>query len=414
MNRWARKVLHLGLGRFHRAHQAAYLQRLADLGGSHWGVAAFSMRSPGARDQLRRVEGRYPVLELGSADEHLRWIEVHTDLGDAQEDQELLWSCFTDPTVEVVTLTITEKGYAADSAAIRWLCQGLSKRQASHAGPMTVISCDNLRSNGRRLRELVTAHAEAPDAHWLSSSVRFPCSMVDRIVPALSEERTRELEAKHRLSQSELVATELFSQWVIEDSFAGPRPDWNKAGVEFVKDVTPFEEMKLRLLNASHSYLAYLGLLKGHEFVHQAIRDCELRAGVIALQREVAPFLEGGIDYDAYRELMLRRFENDQLPHRLIQIAMDGTQKLPQRIFSSLELALAKRGAHQELDRCVRGWYEFVAKNVASKLDDPKAQELAALWEQGQQAQLFEQPIFAGTLSPSLKAHLSRVISSPR
>jgi fructuronate reductase len=384
-------ILHLGLGRFHRGHQVVYYQKAGN-----WKVVSSTMRTNDERDKLKAVKLRYPVLELSHESETLTWIDCIHEALSLKDDLQRLLEVFRSPETTIVTLTVTEKGYCLlpsgeldlahegirhdlgnpthPSTAIGFLALGLKERKS----PLTIISCDNLRENGHKLeRALKKFMGELP------SNVTFPNTMVDRIVPALLPVKIAELEKKHGLHHSELIATEKFSQWVIEDKFAGPRPDWDKVGVEFVKDVRPYEEMKLRLLNASHSYLAYAGLNRGHTFVHEAIRDNELRNNVLTLmKKEVVPLLTvpQGFDVMKYIDNLITRFQNDRLPHQLKQIAMDGSQKLPQRIFSSLE---AKGKEQTVLRKCVKEWLEFLWNNRDGKIDDPKANELLEGKEQG-------------------------------
>ncbi len=389
-----RQILHLGLGRFHRGHQAVYYQHT---GG--WNVIASTMRSAEERDKLRKVNLTYPVLELTHDSEKLSLINCITEVLSLKDDLTRLLEVFSSPKTEIVTLTITEKGYCLDQkgeldlsnpgiihdlshpenpeTAIGFLCLGLRNRKEK----LTIISCDNLRENGKKLEEALRKYMGASFPKKLS----FPNSMVDRIVPALLPEKIKELEKKFGIFESELIATEKFSQWVIEDKFMGDRPDWDKAGVQFVKDVRPFEEMKLRLLNASHSYLAYAGLNRGYNFVHEAIRDEELLRDVSSLMdEEVIPLLHIPQDFDiySYTKELITRFRNDKLPHQLRQIAMDGSQKMPQRIFSSLE----ENGKEQTvLRKAVDEWLNFLWNSKDSKIDDPKAVELLSGIEAGKE-----------------------------
>lgn len=384
-----KRILHLGLGRFHRGHQAMVYQRS---GG--WTVTASTMRSVDEKEKLLAVNLRYPVLELSRDEEKLTWVDCIGEALSLHHDLPRLLEVFSSPETEIVSLTVTEKGYCLNTqgeldlshpgiqhdletphyphTAIGFLAWGL--RQRRH--PLTILSCDNLRGNGHKLEGAVfkLLHAQKIDISVMKRLVSFPNTMVDRIVPALLPQKIVELEARHGLGKSELIATERFTQWVIEDRFMGPRPEW--VGVEFVPDVTPFEEMKLRLLNASHSYLAYAGINRGYQFVHEAVRDEELRKDILTLMKEeVIPLLSipEGFDPEAYADRLVERFQNDRLPHQLKQIAMDGSQKLPQRILSSL----AVKGKHQTiLRKAIDEWLDFLWNSREGKIDDPKAKEL--------------------------------------
>ncbi len=378
---WESRILHLGLGRFHRAHQAVYFQRLADLGDHRWGVTAFSMRSPGARDELRQLGMSYRVVEWAGEQIEERRVESIRSCGDATEDRGLWEAAFSDPHTEVVTLTVTEKGYTLDAAgsadfnhpdlvhdlahpmaprsAVGIIARGLQLRHAVGAGPLTVLSCDNLRDNGGKLERAVRAFADrAGLTPQIFAQVKFPNSMVDRIVPAAAA-------GQH----ADEIATEEFSQWVVQDDFAGERPPWERVGVEFVADVRPFEDVKLRLLNAAHSLMAYHGLLGGHEFVHQAVRDGAIRRRVITLWAEVTPLLDlpAGHDTAAYCARLLQRFDNPRLPHALAQIAADGSQKLPQRLWPSIEEARRRGLPHAELLAAWEAWVGFSYHAIVEK-----------------------------------------------
>lgn len=414
MNSWETRILHLGLGRFHRAHQAMYYQRLADQGDRRWGCVSFSMRSDEARDQLRSVGLRYPVVELAHDFESTTWVEAIREVGSAVSDVAKLMHYFAKPTIDVLTLTVTEKAYVSGGDTIKLIAQGLRERMKASAGPLTILSCDNLRGNGKKLRQLVIEELQGEEITWLQKYVRFPSTMVDRIVPALTQEKTLDLEFHLGRTGTQVVATEAFSQWVIEDDFIGERPAWDLVGVQFVKDVTPFEEAKLRLLNASHSFLAYGGLIRGHEFVHQAVADEELCAAVTCLQRmEVLPLLEtpAGLDLNTYCERIMERFTNEKLPHQLRQIAMDGTQKLPQRILASLRLACERDSLRQELLQAVVFWlrYSYQTLKSGDRLDDPLASvlssRLTADWPSWPAAALAA-GIFPRDLSPQLEEEI--------
>lgn len=395
-----KRILHLGLGRFHRGHQAVYYQ---NSGG--WKVTASTMRSPEERDKLRAVNHRFPVLELAYDTERLTWVDCIDEVLSLKHDRKRLLEVFTSPDTEIVTITVTEKGYCLNSLGeldlrhpgiqhdlaspdspetlIGFLAHGLRLRTY----PITIISCDNLSGNGEKLESAILKFLEQKkDSADIKKRVSFPNTMVDRIVPALLPEKVAELETRHRLGKSELIATEKFSQWVIEDNFMGDKPSW--PGVEFVKRVKPYEEMKLRLLNATHSYLAYAGLNRGYQFVHEAIHDEKLQSHVLnMLTLEVVPLLSIplGFDVESYVDQLMSRFRNYKLPHQLKQIAMDGSQKMPQRIFSSLIEAKVRKTPHALLLLAVDEWFEFLWNSREDKIDDPKAGELLVGTNQGKE-----------------------------
>jgi mannitol-1-phosphate/altronate dehydrogenase len=279
MNAWPIRILHLGLGRFHRAHQAVYYQNLFEQFGEKWGVVSFSMRSSDARDELRRAHNHYPVVQFSKDESLLQWIDVIRASYFMKEDHDQFLKAMASPDLAMVTLTVTEKAYVGTDL-YELLYEGLRHRQAIDR-PLTVLSCDNLQENGSKVKtgvlKVARESGDASMAAWIEKSVTFPNSMVDRIVPALTPERVTVLQAQFKTDNQEILATEIFSQWVIEDRFAAARPPLEKVGVQIVSDVRPFEEVKLRLLNASHSLIAYAGLLKNYRFVHEAIHDPEIR-----------------------------------------------------------------------------------------------------------------------------------------
>ena len=256
------------------------------------------------------------------------------------------------------------------------------------------ISCDNLPHNGATLAGLIREFSTAADASmtaWIEDNVTFPSSMVDRIVPATTDADITATATLLGAHDAAPVMTEPFSQWVIEDNFAGPRPAWEEAGAQLVQDVAPFELMKLRLLNAAHSAMAYLGYLAGHEFIYQASADPLFVRMVERLWDEVAPALPplAGFDIAAYRRQLMARFRNSALPHRTWQIAMDGSQKLPQRILNTVRARLVEPGAAtagesiDTLALVVAGWMRYVSgtDDAGNPIDvrDPCAAELARI-----------------------------------
>jgi len=358
-------IVHLGLGAFHRAHQAVYLQRHFNRHGkSDWGLCSANLRSNRTLvDQLREQDGRYHVAEYQDRETvTLREIGVLREalyVGEGGHDLELLLQRMSSAQTRIVTLTVTEKGYClnpatgqlrVDDPAIAHdiahpqaprtapgiVLEALRRRRAAGIPAFTVLCCDNMPDNGQRTRQAVSALAAKQDqglAQWIHAQVAFPSCMVDRIVPAMDSESFTRLE-QLGCADPAAVVCESFSQWVVEDHFPQGRPDWQVEGVQMVDDVRPFETMKLRMLNGSHSLLAYVGLLAGHETVFDAISDGALAHFIERyMTEEAAPTLDlpVGIDLSVYAHDLKARFANDSLQHRLRQIAMDGSQKLPQR-----------------------------------------------------------------------------------
>ncbi len=399
-------IVHLGIGAFHRAHQAVYTDDVLASAGGDWRIIGVSLRSAGVRDQLEPQAGLYSVLELGDAGERLRAIGAVKSVLVASEDPDGVIAAIADPATHIVSLTVTEKGYCHDPAtgrldashagiarelsgepvqtAIGYLAIGLRARADAGAGPVTLLSCDNLPHNGavlgRVLRDYL-AHSDPGLIDWFDANVRTPATMVDRIVPATTPDDLTRVEALLGRRDEGAVKAEPFSQWVIEDDFAGPRPAWETAGAQFVADVRPFELAKLRMLNGAHSTLAYLGLLAGHETVDQAVADPAIRTVVDRLMRvEAAATLPQvtGLDPDAYADALLDRFANPTLRHKLIQIAMDGSQKLPQRLLGTIADARAKGVDPRAAITGVAGWMRHVER-FGTAIDDPMAEELGRI-----------------------------------
>lgn len=401
------RLLHLGVGNFHRAHQAWYTEVANRATDEPWRILGVSLRSASVRNALRDQDYAY-TLSIGDASgTTLTRIDVIDGVLVGPDDAAAVIEAIACPQTSVVTLTVTEKGYhlasdgtldenspaiAADLAAregnalpqstIGLLCAGLAQRAPS-AAPLTVLSCDNLVDNGRTLQRAVDAYAAAAKldiADYLSGSVAFPCCMVDRITPATDAALIERVGAT-TLPPALPVATERFSEWVIEDRFAGPRPRWELAGAVFTDDVRPFERRKLGMLNGAHSYLAYAGVLAGHTFVHEAIADPKLREGVLRLMDEAAATLPDSVrgGADDYAQALLERFANPGLEHRLRQIAMDGSLKLPIRI---LDTERARRAMQLDSPACeatLQAWHDFLRAELDAgrPIDDPAAERLA-------------------------------------
>jgi fructuronate reductase len=374
-------IVHVGIGAFARAHLAAYTQPLLHDDPS-WGICAVSLRSPATHDALAPQDNLYTRAERGGSGERL---EVMAALTSVVVGADAALERLLDPAVRIVTLTITEKGY--DGLLPPLLATALQRRRIANVAPFTVLSCDNLPSNGDTTRRFVLRAAEQLDpalAHFIADNVAFPNCMVDRIVPATTADDRARIDAALGVHDAWPVVCEPFTQWVIEDHFPQGRPAWERTGAELVSDVRPYEDMKLRLLNGSHSSIAYLGQLAGWQTVAEAIAVPELRMHIAALMDEVATTLTlpPSVNLDGYRDALLTRFANPALHHRTAQIAMDGSQKLPQRLFAP---ALARLAAGQRAPRIALGvaaWLRFLQGRADDgsplPLDDPQAERLRA------------------------------------
>ena len=376
-------IVHLGLGAFHRAHQAVFVDDCLGAGDAGWGIIGASLRSAETRDALAPQDGLFTLSIVDGAGESLRIIGSILRTLVAPEDPEALLRIMADPGVRIVTLTVTEKAYLRAASGhldlahpdIVWdlanpsrprtihgfLTEAIARRRAAGAAPFTVLSCDNLPANGTTLKRLLVAFATARDAGlgaFVGSDVAFPSSMVDRIVPATTVEDRARIAARLDARDAGPVTTEPFIQWVIEDNFPAGRPRWERFGVEMVKDVAPFEDMKLRLLNGAHSSIAYLGLLLGKATVSDAFADPLIRRFIHRLWAEATQSLptNAGLNPQAYTAELERRFDNPALKHRTAQIANDGSQKLPQRIIAVALARLAAGGSVRHLMLAPAAW----------------------------------------------------------
>ena len=396
----ARGIVHLGIGAFHRAHQAVFTDA-AMRGGDHgWAITGVSLRAPGVRDALAPQDGLYTVTERDAATTRTQLIGAVTTLLVAPERPVAVEAAIAAPDTRIISLTVTEKGYyrrpdgALDIAAVtaagdtlyHYLARGLARRRAAGLPGVTLLCCDNLSDNGRVLGGALAAwldHA-APDLlGWFEAECACPSTMVDRIVPATTDADRADIAARLGLDDAGAVITEPFRQWVIEDRFAGPRPRWDSVGAELVADAKPYETAKLRMLNGAHSALSYLGIAAGLDYVHQAIADPAIHALVEQLmRREAAPTIAvaPGQDLAAYADALLQRFANTALPHSLRQIATDGSQKIAQRWLEPLAINRARGLTCPATLRALAAWVRFV-RGDAGRVDDPMAAELAALWQ---------------------------------
>jgi fructuronate reductase len=395
----AARIVHFGIGAFHRAHQAWYTDAAINAGDRPWAITGVSLRSPAVAAQLVPQDGLFTLAERSASGETLRVVGAVRDCLVASADPQAVIDAVADAATHIVSFTITEKGYCRtasgdldpDLAAAGFyplLTAALRRRRASGAGGLTLMSCDNLASNGRQLDRLLRQYlaSTAPDlVDWFTAHCTCPDTMVDRIVPATTEaDRAAISTALGGLDDQACVVTEAFSQWVIEDLFAGPRPQWEKVGATLVTDVAPYETAKLRMLNGAHSALAYLGIQLGLVHVHDAIGDARLRPLIERLMRDEAlPTVPAapGQGLDGYADALLARFANPALNHRLAQIAMDGSQKIPQRWLETLAANTATNRPSPALLRAVAAWICHVRGDNIARLgpvEDPLAAPLAA------------------------------------
>lgn len=392
-------IVHLGIGAFHRAHQAVYTDAAMASGDRNWRIAGVSLRSRGVRDALAPQDGLYTVTERDAGGERTALIGAVSDVVVAPERPGATAALLADPGVRVVTLTVTEKAYhrradgsldvdaVANAAGTIYhhLAAGLASRHARRMPGLTLVSCDNLADNGGVLRRALSIWLERVNPalrRWFEVECACPATMVDRIVPALTPEIRDGVAAAIGLRDEGAIVTEPFRQWIVEDCFAGPRPRWELAGAQLVADVAPFEAAKLRMLNGAHSALAYLGLRRGYTYVHQAIGDPAIAGTVERLMRtEAAASVERapGQDLSAYADALIARFRNPALRHELAQIATDGSQKISQRWLEPLAINAAQGRRCPATLRALAAWIAHVSGDGA-RVVDPLADRLAATW----------------------------------
>ncbi len=419
-NRAARGVgiVHFGIGAFHRAHMAVYTDDAMAAQDGDWRILGVSLRSGSVRAQIAPQDGLYTLVERSASGSRTRIIGAVADVIVAHEDRNRLIDTLSAPTTHIVSFTITEKGYcrAPDGAldlqladahsAYAYLIEAFARRAAAGAPGLTLLSCDNLSGNGSQLERLMTEYLthHSPDlVDWFKTHCACPSTMVDRIVPATTDADRAEIERLMMMRDEAAVVTEPFSQWVIEGKFAGPRPNWEKHGAQITSDVHAFENAKLRMLNGAHSALAYLGLKQGHEFVHQAIADRKLADIVGRLMRdEAATSLTpvSGQDLRAYADDLIARFANPALNHRLSQIAMDGSQKIPQRWLETLAFH-QKRGQQCPAILAALGAWICHLRGDNGPVDDPLVQKLREAWDQAGQSHIVSALFGVGGLIPS-------------
>ncbi|KEI73406.1 mannitol dehydrogenase family protein [Endozoicomonas elysicola] len=406
-------IVHIGLGAFHRAHQALYTDETIDkTGDMSWGIVSANIfGGQDLVDGMKQQNGLYTVTEKrADGSEVTKLVQCALDQLWAEEDRKPLLELMVEPSTRIVSLTITEKGYLLNPAdgslmvdnpliihdlknldnprsAMGLIVSALKSRREQGVQPFTVMSCDNMPHNGKRVETAVIQFAEAINkelAQWIRAEVCFPSTMVDRIVPAVMEADLEYVSKKLNIHDGCAIITEEFRQWVIEDKFSMGRPEWDQIeGVTFVENVAPYEDMKLRMLNGSHSILAYSGYLGNYTTVSEAMSDPDYyRMIAHYMLNEAAPTLSmpEGTDVQSYADLLLKRFLNPGLQHRTWQIAMDGSQKIPQRWLNGLVCLRKEQKANICTTLGLASWMRYVGgrdeQNNTIDVRDPMAQEL--------------------------------------
>lgn len=401
-------IVHLGLGAFFRAFGCIYIAEAMQASGGDWGITGVSLRSTDTRDALAPQGWAYTAVSLAPDGPQARQIDVLNDVLVAPEDPQAVLDAMTDPAVRIVSLTVTEKGYCHHPAygtldhnhpdiihdiandlprsAPGYIVRALQRRRAAGYAPFTVLCCDNLPGNGALVRGIVLDLARQVDpalADWIAAQGRFPATMVDRITPATTADDIASVPGLTGRYDAAPVMHEPFRQWAVQDDFVGgARPDLAAAGAQMVDDVTAFEHMKLRMLNGTHSALAYLGYLAGHQTIADTVADPVFKAYVQQCWAEIMPTVTApaGVALPDYASRLRERFENPAIRHRTWQIAMDGSAKLPQRLLQTIHDNMNAGRSSPALMLAVAGWMRYAAgtDEAGEPIDvsDPLAESL--------------------------------------
>ncbi len=395
-------ILHFGIGNFHRAHQAVYCDDLLNRGDTNWGITGVSLRSSSLRDALAPQDYIYTLAILGESTEY-RIIGAIQDVLVAPDDPNAVIALVAHRSTQLISSTITEKGYYLSSGRVDFdhpdlrselasldmpktiygfLAQGLIQR--AHGGrensKLTIMCCDNISKGGEHLKDgvycLLQKHSPMT-LDWALSHVGFISTMVDRVCPATDHNLRASVCRETGREDAWPVSAEPFTQWVIEDGFLGDRPHFDEVGAVFVDDITPFEQMKLRYLNAAHTMVSSLGYLSGDIFVHEALRRSEVKSFVQqALRENVLPHatVPDGHSGDDYIEAVIERFQNENLPYANLQVSTDSSQKIQQRWFSTLDIAMTKKAKVPYFAFGLGAWVVFIQTALlAGVLNDPKS-----------------------------------------
>lgn len=409
-------IAHIGVGGFHRAHQAYYTDALMNTGEAlDWAICGVGLRAEDrrARDDLKEQDYLFTLFELGDSDDtEVRVIGAIRDMLLAEDSAQALIDKLADPQIRIVSLTITEGGYCIDDSngefmahlpqiqhdlahpdapktVFGFLCAALEKRRTAGIPAFTVMSCDNLPHNGAVTRKALLAFATLRNSNlcsWIDANVSFPNAMVDRITPMTSTAHRLQLADKHGVDDAWPVVCEPFVQWVLEDKFVNGRPAWEKVGVQFTDDVSPYEEMKIKLLNGSHLALTYLGFLKGYRFVHETMNDpLFVRYMRAYMDLDVTPQLAPvpGINLTEYKDTLVARFSNQAIADQLERVCSDGSSKFPKFTIPTINRLIADERETKRAALVVAAWALYL-KGVDENGDtysipDPRATFCQAL-----------------------------------
>lgn len=411
------KIVHLGFGAFHRAHQALYTDQTNQIEGGDWGICEVNLF--GGEElihALRKQDHCFTVVLKGAEATQACLVQAVTEsLHPELESLDTVLTKMAEPQVAIVSLTVTEKGYCIDAAtgtldknnpliiedlrnptqpktALGIIVQALKLRRELGLAPFTVMSCDNIQENGHVTKNVILeyAHLVEPEMrNWIEENVTFPCTMVDRIVPAATSETFDEILDILGCDDPCGIVCEPFRQWVIEDNFVAGRPNWNLVGAEFVTDVVPYEEMKLRMLNGSHSFLAYLGYLGGYEHISDTMQDPHYKKAALDMMLKAQATslnMPQGTDLTEYAYMLIARYSNSNLKHRTWQIAMDGSLKIPQRLGGSLQFHLDNGSDFTWIAAAIAGWMRYVSgineQGQSFEVSDPMAKHLRSICDE--------------------------------
>lgn len=401
-------IAHMSVGAFHRAHQAAYVDEFLELEPGDWMIAGIGLL-PGDAHMVRALDAqrcRYTLIERSGSVDRARVITSLCSIQHAPSDPARTIATLADPVIRIVTLTVTEKGYYDDAngdldttrnevrndidgvnapvTGLGYLFEAAQQRMRTHGARFTVQSCDNRPGNGDLTRHVVLQLATERDpavAAWIAEHVSFPNSMVDRITPAIRPETVEYVQTHFGGNDQCPVVSEAFRQWVIEDNFADGRPEYDRVGAQFVSSVHPYEIMKIRLLNGSHSALAYAGLLAGHTEVHVAMHDPALRSMVAGYMAEARPTLDPvpGVDLDDYCATLVERFSNPAIGDQLARLAMDGSEKMRNFVVPAVEHNRVQGRPTPAGVLAVATWATYLRATPVDQIDDPRAVTVSEL-----------------------------------
>ncbi len=437
-------IMHVGVGAFHRAHQAVYIDSLLDFS-SQWGICGVNLRTEDRPlfDALKAQNGQY-VLKTISPDGEVAYREIGSiiELIDASAAYQVAVSRATDPSIRIISMTVTESGYNLDddnvldvsakpiidglasgvgSSIYTFLHAVIRARASDGAGPITFLCCDNLRDNGGKLRsgllQYLKAAGDMESVDWMTKHVTFPCSMVDRITPRIDSRHSLDVKQRFGIDDAVTVMGESYIQWVLEDHFANGRPPFEQAGVEIVDDVEPYEDAKIRVLNGGHTILTYLAALKGHHTYDAGILDPELRAFFRAYEtEEVIPAIgESPIDLEAYRDIIESRFSNQHIGDTVERICMDGVSKFPIFVLPTVKGMVNQGRIPVRSIHGIASWYVFMrhveAGRIPFKYVDPKWNWIAPMLKRGQEVAFATEPDLWGDVPTRCPEFVSTLVN---